>query len=80
MKNKSMDSPIYQEDNGTSTYVRVEDVVYNRIEFPPIDFKDEWYKGNEWYGLDNIQNTSILDATELGQEESVKRVLVKSKE
>lgn len=80
MKNKSMDSPIYQEDNGTSTYVRVEDVVYNRIEPPPIDFKDEWYKGNEWYEFNNIQNTSILDATELGQEEAVKRVLVKSKE
>lgn len=42
--------------------------------------KDEWYKGNEWYEFNNIQNTSILDATELGQEESVKRVLVKSKE
>lgn len=40
---------INQEHNGTSRYVRVEDVVYNQIEVPPIDFGDEWYE------FDNIQ-------------------------
>ncbi len=45
-KNDFNDSVICQEDAGKSWYVRVEDVVSNRIEMPSVDFGDEWYKAD----------------------------------
>lgn len=45
-------SVMRQDDNGKSWYVRVEDVVSNRIEVPPLE-------GEEWYEPDSTVVDSI---------------------